>query len=111
MFKIALTTVIALTAANAAMAAQPPHQDQRIAAFCGADHRNEITEPGDAMLGATGYVIKSLNVTLDPRDPRVIPGFVETAYLCTDVIAGWNDKAVKYLFVPSAEWGENFAAP
>lgn len=108
MFKIALTTVIALTAANAAMAAQPAQQDARIAQFCGAGHQNELTREGDGALAENGYVIASMDVVLEPRDPRVVPGFVDAPYLCTD---GSDGKAVKYLFVPSNEWGENFAAP
>lgn len=107
MFKIALATAIALTAANLATAGQPLHQDERIANFCGADHVNEIAQPGDGALESSAYVISSMDVSLDPRDPRVVPAFVSAPYLCTEA----DGQEVKYLFVPSAEWGNNFAAP
>ena len=108
MFKIVIPTVLVLASATAAMAAQLPHPDQRTAELCGVDHENEIAQEGDGMLTSDGYYIASMKVVLDPRDTRVVPGFVDAPYLCTEAQEG---EIVKFLFVPSAEWGANFAAP
>lgn len=108
MFKTVIPSVLVLASATAAMAAQPTHPDQRIAELCGVDHQNEIAQEGDGMLISDGYYIASMKVVLDPRDTRVVPGFVDAPYLCTEAREG---EVVQFLFVPSAEWGVNFAGP
>ena len=106
MFKITTTAIAIVGFANIATANQTTHEDSRISQYCGADHQNELASADDVELKIEGYTVKSLGALIDPRDPRVVPAFVSQPYLCTD-----GASSVKYLFVPSADWGDRFEAP
>lgn len=107
-------TILAAVLATGVQAAMPAKSDPRIAAFCGAEHKNELASADEVLPNPSGFFVKTTGEQIDIRDTRVVWTKEDEPYLCStpvgnpmmhhaQAVSVQGKRTVRFLFIPNSK--------